>query len=506
MNCADKYSIAVDDLLKDKYNNTKYNAVIFWSDKLNMAIKVFNEEDWVLSKQHEYAGKVKDILMERYTRMPLAHIHSFGCQQNTSDGEYIRGMLAEMGYGFCDVPEEADFVLYNTCAVRENAEDRVFGNVGELVHCKKKRPNMIIALSGCMTQQEHIAEKIKKSYPHVDIVIGTHVTNTLPQLIYKVLTSGKRVFDISEKEDIIVEGMPIKRDGDIKAWIPIMHGCDNFCTYCIVPHVRGREKSRQPQNIIDETKQLVSDGYKEITLLGQNVNSYGKGLDEKVNFSQLLSMINDIPGDFRIRFMTSHPKDCTRELIDTIAACDKVCKHLHLPVQSGSDRILKQMNRHYDVRKYLDLVNYAKEKIPGLMLSSDIIVGFPGETYEDFLQTINLLKQVRYTNLYTFIYSARKGTKAAEMQDPIPYSDKSKWFREMLTVQDEIGIELYANKVGTTERVLIDGVGKSGDGYLTGRTGDNTIVELMGDKADIGSFADVKITKALKWAVFGEKN
>lgn len=459
----------------------------------------------ILQEQQAYTEKVRELLMQRYPHMPLAHVHSFGCQQNISDGEHIKGMLAQMGYGFTDSPEQADFVLYNTCAVRENAEDRVFGNVGELVHCKRRRPDMVIALCGCMTQQEHIAQKIKKSYPHVDIVFGTHVTHTLPEMLYKTLTSGKRTFDISEDKGFIVEGLPVHRDGDIKAWLPIMQGCDNFCTYCIVPHVRGREKSRESRYIIQEARELVAAGYKEITLLGQNVNSYGKGLEEDINFAGLLRQINDIEGEFRIRFMTSHPKDCTRELIDTIAQCDKVCSNIHLPVQCGSNRVLKAMNRHYTVEQYLDLIDYAKGKLPGLTLSSDIIVGFPGETYEEFQETLELLKKVRFTNLYTFIYSPREGTRAAKMDDPVSAAEKSKWFREMLDVQAVINQELMDSKVGTLQRVLVDGIGKAGEPRLTGRTADNVIVEFEGDRSLIGQFVNVQITKALNWAIFGEK-
>ncbi|MBR5486177.1 MAG: tRNA (N6-isopentenyl adenosine(37)-C2)-methylthiotransferase MiaB [Oscillospiraceae bacterium] len=458
----------------------------------------------ILVKQQEYSVKVRELLMQRYTHMPLAHVHSFGCQQNISDGEHIKGMLAQMGYGFTDSPDDADFVLYNTCAVRENAEDRVFGNVGNLVHCKRRKPDMVIALCGCMTQQEHIAQKVKKSYPHVNLVFGTHVTHTLPEMLYKTLVSHKRTFDLSDDIGFIVEGIPVHRDGNIKAWLPIMQGCDNFCTYCIVPHVRGREKSRSSRYIIEEARQLVADGYKEITLLGQNVNSYGKGLDEDINFSKLLRMINDIPGDFRIRFMTSHPKDCTRELIDTIAECDKVCNNIHLPVQCGSNRVLKEMNRHYTVEAYLELIDYAKKKIPGLTLTSDIIVGFPGETYEEFCETLELIKKVRYTNMYTFIYSPRNGTRAAKMPDPATAAEKSKWFREMLDVQAVINQELMDSKVGTVQRVLVDGIGKTGAPRLAGRSDDNTIVEFDGSSDLIGKFVNVQITKALNWAVFGE--
>ena len=362
--------------------------------------------------QKEYAGKVRELNSARELP-PIAHVHSFGCQQNVSDGEKIKGMLAMMGYGFSDSADGADLVLFNTCAVRENAEDRVFGNLGALKHNKKLKPDMLIGVCGCMVQQEHITERIKKSFPYVDMVFGTHVLHTLPQLIYEALTTHKRQISIPQMDGVIAEGIPLRRESKLKASIPIMYGCNNFCTYCIVPYVRGRERSRDPEEIVREAEQLVADGYKELLLLGQNVNSYGRGTD--VDFPELLRRINAIPGEFKISFMTSHPKDATHELIDTIAECEKVTRHFHLPVQSGSSRILKLMNRSYTREHYLELINYAKEHIPDVALTSDIIVGFPGETYEDFQETLSLIREVKYDSLFTFIYSPRKGTKAAEM-------------------------------------------------------------------------------------------
>lgn len=464
---------------------------------------VVSKED--LKKQQVFTEKVRKILEDRYKdTMPMAHVHSYGCQQNISDGEKIKGMLALMGYGFTNSTSDADLVIYNTCAIRENAEDRVFGNVGALKHIKKKNPNMIIGLCGCMMQQKHIVEKLKKSFPYVDLIFGTHVVHELPQNIYNALTMDKRVFNVPDSDGVIVEDLPIKRDGTIKAWVPIMYGCNNFCTYCIVPYVRGRERSREPELILNEIKQLISEGYKEITLLGQNVNSYGKGLDEEITFSELLRRINALDGDFRIRFMTSHPKDATKELIDTIAECDKVCNHLHLPVQSGSDRILKLMNRHYNREQYMELINYAKAKIPDLSFTSDIIVGFPTETEEDFKGTIDLIKEVEYDSLFTFIYSKRVGTKAAEMEDPITDKEKSERFQYLLDVQKDIGVEKYKKYVGKTVRVLVDGEGKSGEDYLTGRTDNFIIVDFKGDKSLIGQFVDVEITQALNWALLGK--
>lgn len=463
-----------------------------------------------LKEEQPFCGdfweKASQLLASRYREEPpLAYVHTYGCQQNVSDSEKIKGILALLGYGFCDSPADADFVLYNTCAVRENAEDKVFGNVGQLVHCKRKKKEMLIGLCGCMTQQPHIAEKIQKSYPYVDLVFGTHQLSRLPEFIYRALQDNKRIIDLSEEGCGIQEGLPAKREGGAKAWLPVMYGCNNFCTYCVVPYVRGRERSRKPADIIAEAKELIAAGYKEITLLGQNVNSYGKGLAETVSFSDLLRRLNALEGEFVLRFMTSHPKDATRELIDTIAACEKVCHHLHLPVQSGSDRILKEMNRHYNKADYLELVRYAREKIPDISFSSDIIVGFPGETREDFLQTLELVKQVRYHFLYTFIYSPRVGTKAAEMPDPIPAAEKSKWFQQLLAVQETIGQEIYDALVGRTCTVLAEGKGRSGEGYLTGRTGQNVIVEFPGEEEQIGSFLPVKITKAMRWAVAGEQ-
>ena len=320
---------------------------------------IVSEED--LQIQQEFSDMVAEIFSNREEN-PLAFVHSFGCQQNVSDGEKIKGMLAKMGYGFTDDTDKADLVLYNTCAVRENAEDRVFGNIGELKIKKRRNPNMIIAVCGCMVQQKHITDRIYKSYPFVDVIFGTHVLHTLPSIILEKLSTGKRQVHITEESGSIAEGIPVQRDSKFKAWVPIMYGCNNFCTFCIVPHVRGRERSRLPRDIISEVEGLVANGYKDITLLGQNVNSYGKEIG--VSFAELLNTLDNIEGEFKLGFMTSHPKDCTRELIDVIASGKHISRHLHLPVQSGSDRVLKTMNRHYDMEKYIDIVNYAKEKIP----------------------------------------------------------------------------------------------------------------------------------------------
>lgn len=454
--------------------------------------------------QKEFCEKVHTVLMNRYDHPPLAFVHSYGCQQNVSDGERIKGLLGKMGYGFTTNLSEADLVLYNTCAVRAHAEDRVFGNVGALKHYKARRPDMLIGLCGCMIQQEHVVEKLQKSYPYVDFAFGTHVLHKLPELLYTRLNSQKRLFDISEENSRIVEGIPIHRDGDIKGWLPIMYGCDNFCSYCIVPYVRGRERSRKPQDILAEARDMLGKGIKDITLLGQNVNSYGKGLDISIDFSDLLSMLNDLPGEFRIRFMTSHPKDATRKLIDTMANCDKVAKQLHLPVQSGNNRILSLMNRGYTRETYLDLIAYAKEKMPEITLSSDIIVGFPSETYEEFCDTLSLIEEVGYDSLFTFLFSKRKGTKAYDMEDPIPYKGKSDWLRELLAVQEKISSERNNRLVGQVMKVLIDGGHKSDDPTLEARTDGNILVTLEGQKNWIGQFAEVEITQAMNFALKGK--
>lgn len=458
--------------------------------------------------QADYTQKVKSILAAKYyDSAPKAYIHTYGCQGNIADSERLMGMLNAMGYEFTEDVSQADFVLYNTCAIREHAEDRVFGNVGILKKYKEENRDLIIALCGCMMQQEHVREKIYNSYPYVDLVFGTHANYRLPELLYKTLNGKKRVICAPDMKGEIAEDIPVYRDKTVKAWLPIMYGCDNFCTYCIVPYVRGRERSREPEQIIAEAKEIIAQGYKEITLLGQNVNSFGKNNESSMNFAELLREINNLDGDFKIRFMTSHPKDCTKELIDAIAECDKVAKHLHLPFQSGNDRVLKAMNRHYDREKYLELVNYAKEKIPDISLTSDVIVGFPGETYEEFKDTVSLIKEVEFTSLFTFIFSARKGTKAAEMPDPISREEKGKWFKELCDVQEEIAARRTAEMNGKTYSVLVEGESKNKEGYLSGRTDGNIIIEFPAAKEEhciIGTFQNVKVTESLNWILRGE--
>lgn len=470
-----------------------------------MPAKIKKVSDEELEVQRQFAHKVNELTSKRYSSKPLACVVTYGCQQNVADSEHIKGMLEAMGYGFTEERTEAKLIIFNTCAVREHAEDRVFGNVGALKKYKLANPDVVIALCGCMMQQQHIAEKIKKSFPFVDLVFGTHVVYKVPELIYSALTKNRRVFELPDVDGVIAEGVPVKRDNDKKAWIPIMYGCNNFCSYCIVPYVRGRERSREVKDVIAEFKSLVDDGYKEITLLGQNVNSYGKDLEPKVSFSELLRMLNELDGDFRIRFMTSHPKDCTKELIETMAECDKVATHLHLPFQSGNDRVLKAMNRSYTREKYLSLINYAKELMGDeLSITSDIIVGFPGETYEEFCDTKSLVEEIKATSLFTFIYSARKGTPAAEMDDPVPYEEKSKWMRELLALQERISGEQMALHKGKVFKCFVYGKGKQGDNYLAARTDGNLIIEFVGDEGLIGTFQKIKVTEPLTYVMLGE--
>lgn len=453
--------------------------------------------------QQEYIKLIAEIMdVRKRGDKPLAYIHTYGCQQNVADSEKIKGMLYLAGFDFTDEAEEADFILFNTCAVREHAEDRVFGNVGALKNIKRRHSSVIIALCGCMMEQQHVADRIRRSYPFVNLVFGTRSLFHFPELLYNVLLTGDRTFERDVNEKTVCEGLPVLRDGNFKGWLPVMYGCDNFCSYCIVPYVRGRERSRASAAIIAEAKDMISKGYKDITLLGQNVNSYGKGLDEDINFAKLLKEIDKIPGDYILRFMTSHPKDCSKELIDTIAEGEHISSHLHLPFQSGSDKILKLMNRRYNREKYLEIVNYAKERIPDVSLTSDIIVGFPGETYEDFCDTLSLIREVEFSSLFTFIYSRRKGTPAAEMEDVATDKEKSAWFTELLKVQEEIAAKRCASMVDGEYRVLVEERNEK-NGFLSARTSGNIIVEIEGEDALIGTFQNVKITEARNWILRG---
>lgn len=441
---------------------------------------------------------LKEIIHEKYGEIPpLAYIHSFGCQQNVCDGEKIKANLSNIGYFFTDNPEMANIIILNTCAVRENAEDRVFGILGEYKHIKEKSPDTVICVCGCMAQEEHVAKRIKETYKQVDLVFGTFVFHEFYQMLYDFFGNNKRIFNQSEEyEDINIYHEQL-RDNKVKAAVPIMYGCNNFCTYCIVPYVRGRERSRKLEDIVTEVKSLVNSGYKEITLLGQNVNSYSYG------FSKLLREINLIDGDFRVNFMSSHPKDATKELIDTILECDKIQNHLHLPVQSGNDRILKEMNRRYTVDKYLEIVDYARSQKSDFSFSTDIIVGFPTETYEEFCDTKSLLKRVKFDNVYSFVYSKRSGTKAALIEDNISEKQKGLWLRELILEQRETAQNWLARFIGKTVRVLVDNDRKE-DGLFRGKCDENIIVEFEGDASLVGTFQNVKIIKSMNWAMLGE--
>ena len=442
----------------------------------------------------EWSGQYRD----RCGHAPLAFIHSYGCQQNVSDGEKLKGMLSKIGYDFTDDTDKAQFILLNTCAVRENAEDRVFGNIGNFKKMKEQNAELVIGICGCMAQQEHVADKIKESYRQVDLVFGTFAYNDLYAMLWEVISKHKRIFNRSEVCTEIDESLTQLRDDKFRAFVPIMYGCNNFCTYCIVPYVRGRERSRSPEAVIAEVRDLVEQGYKEITLLGQNVNSYEYG------FPELLRSIDKIESRYRIRFMSSHPKDATKELIDAIIDCKHVCTHLHLPVQAGSDRILKAMNRRYSVEKYMEIINYARKRVPGFSFTTDLIVGFPGETYEEFCQTKEVIKRVKYDNIYSFVYSRRTGTPAAGLKDDISDKQKGLWLRELLLEQREITSEWFGRFVGQTVEVLAEGEGRTGEGYLTGKNDENIIVEFKADKKYIGEFVKVHITKAMNWALSGE--
>ena len=432
------------------------------------------------------------------------YIETWGCQMNEEDSEKLSGMLKRIGYSRTENKEEAGIILYNTCCVRENAENKVFGNLGSLKKLKKKNPDLIIGICGCMMQQEGMADRILKEFPYVNIVFGTHNAYKFPEYLNRVRTEGVQIKEIFNKETDIVEGLPIDRESSVKAFVTIMYGCNNFCTYCIVPYVRGRERSRKPKDIINEIKDLVSKGYKEITLLGQNVNSYGKGLEEEVNFAKLLRMINEIEGLERVRFMTSHPKDLTEDVIMAIKECDKLCEQIHLPVQSGSNAVLKKMNRHYTREYYLDLVRKIKSEIPGVTLTTDIIVGFPGETEEDFLDTLDLVKEVGYSSAFTFIYSRRNNTPADMMLNQVSEEDKHSRFNRLVEAVNEKAIAQNRAEEGKIVEVLVEGPSKTDETKLMGRTRTGRLVNFIGEDVKAGDIVNVNITKAQKFSLTGE--
>lgn len=434
----------------------------------------------------------------------LYYIETWGCQMNEEDSEKLSGMLENMGYIKTETRNESDIIIFNTCCVRENAELKVYGNLGELKALKKSNPNLIIAVSGCMMQQKGIPELIKKKYPHVDIIFGTHNIHRLPELLNNALQARSTIIEIWDAEGDIIEGLPIQREGDIKAFVTIMYGCNNFCTYCIVPYTRGRERSRDPQSIINEIKELASKGYKEITLLGQNVNSYGKDL-KNITFAGLLRMVNEVEGIERIRFMTSHPKDLTDDVILAVKECKKVCEQIHLPVQSGSTQILKKMNRKYTKKDYLSLVEKIKSEIDGAVLTTDIIVGFPGESEEDFNETLDLVSKVEYDSAFTFIYSVRKGTPAERYETQVPENVKHERFNRLVELLNSISQKKNSEYKDKIVEVLVEGYSKNDETRLTGRTRTGKLVNFTGGDIDLkGKLVNVKIIEPQTWTLQGQ--
>ena len=465
---------------------------------MNTKTTVISQE--ALENQFAFCDKIAALWAAQGVT-PKAYVETYGCQQNEADSEKLRGYLTQSGYAICQEAEGADVVVMNTCSIREHAEQRVFGNLGALTHTKRRHPAQKIFLCGCMAGEEKVSARVKESYPYVDGVFSTHHLWQFPEILYNVLTKKKRQFYVADEAGSIAEGIPQVRDSKLKAWVSIMYGCNNFCTYCIVPYVRGRERSRRPEAILEECRQLAESGCKEITLLGQNVNSYGKDLDCGIDFADLLSQIAQLPGDFLIRFMTSHPRDASTKLFDTMAKYPKIAKQLHLPFQSGSSRVLKAMNRHYDRETYLSKVRYAKSVMPELVLTSDVIVGFPGETEEEFEETISLIEEVRYDSLFTFIFSPRTGTPAAKMEDPTPKEEKNRRFDKLCARQNAISEDIHKSYIGKTLRCLVDGKDKD---TLTARTEGGRLVRFQGPETLIGNYQNLRITGATTWSLTGE--
>ena len=441
-------------------------------------------------------------------RRPGVFIRTFGCQQNEADSERLAGIAVSLGYEYVAGPEQAELILYNTCAVREHAELKALSLTGQLKHLKAANPDLVVGICGCMVAQEHRLSDIKNRYPYVDLLFGTGSPEKLPEYLAEVLTSGKRVFRPDETYSV-PEGLPVRRESGFKAWVSIMYGCNNFCTYCVVPYVRGRERSRRREAILDEVRGLVASGCREITLLGQNVNSYGHGLYEDYGFADLLEDICQIEGDYWIRFMTSHPKDVSPRLIEVFGRCSgdgcrpKIAKQFHLPLQSGSSRVLKAMNRHYDRETYLSRILALREAVPDVALSTDVIVGFPTETEEDFSETLSLLETVRYDAFFSFLFSPRRGTPAERME-PVPETVKAERFARLLDTQNRISLEKNTALIGSAARVLVEGKSKTNDRLLTGRTEKNRLVHFAGDDALIGRFVTVRITSADTYCLTGE--
>ncbi len=425
----------------------------------------------------------------------LYFIKTFGCQMNVHDSEVIGGFLDKLGYRPTRSEGKADIIILNTCCVRESAENKLFGKLGRLKKLKTDNPDLIVGVCGCLPQQEGMADEIKRRFPHVDLLFGTHNIYRLPDLLNDILEKRQHSYEIWPKSKNAPEGLPIRRGSRVRAWVPVIHGCNNFCTYCIVPYVRGRERSRKPDAVINEVTGLVKEGYKEIFLLGQNVNSYGKDLKEKVEFAHLLQRVDKIPGEFRVRFITSHPKDFSDNLIDAVARCPKVCEHIHLPVQSGSTKILKRMHRGYTREDYLALVKRIKDKIPDVSLTTDIMVGFPGETEDDFEDTLDLVREIKYDSAFTFIYNVRKGTPAATMPEQLPEEVKIKRITELISIQNKISFQLNRREEGTEKWVLVEGYSKKDKHFLTGRTRTNKLVVFEGETDLTGELVKIKIDK-----------
>jgi tRNA-2-methylthio-N6-dimethylallyladenosine synthase len=434
----------------------------------------------------------------------LFFIQTYGCQMNEEDSEKLSGMLKRMGYERTENRDEASIIIFNTCCVRENAENKVYGNLGALKKQKEKNPDLVIGICGCMMQQKGMADEILKRFPYVNIIFGTHNSYKFPEYLNRVKTDGVQIKEIVDKETEIVEGVPIDRKSDVKGFVTIMYGCNNFCTYCIVPYVRGRERSRKPEDIENEIKEMVSNGYKEVTLLGQNVNSYGKGLEENITFADLLRRVNKVEGLERIRFMTSHPKDLTLDVVYAIRDCDKVCDQIHLPVQSGSNRILKEMNRHYTKEQYIELAKKIRQEIPDVTFSTDIIVGFPGETEEDFNETLELAKEIQYDAAFTFIYSRRNHTPADKMENQIPDDIKHERFNRLVEIVNNGIAKGNKEAEGKTYDVLVEGFSKNDESKLTGRTRNGRLVNFEGGVELIGKLVNVKIVKANSFSLVGE--
>ena len=462
-----------------------------------MAIKVLSDEE--MKVQRAFIEKMRPLVKGK-----TYHIFTMGCQLNENESEKLAGMASEMGYVYTDTPETADLVIFNTCCIRENAEDKILGQLGYFKSLKRTKTDMVLALCGCMAQEPHMVEKFHKTHgQHLNLIFGTHNLYRFPELLFEAVTTEKKTEDIWEMDGTLAEDIPIKRESSMKASVTIMYGCNNFCSYCIVPYVRGRERSRRPEKILEEIRGLARDGYKEITLLGQNVNSYGKELETPKSFADLLKEICEIDGIFRIRFMSPHPKDFSDELIEVIANEEKVTKCIHLPLQSGSTAVLKSMNRKYTKEQYLSLVEKMKAKIPHVTFTTDIIVGFPGETEEDFLDTMDVVRKVRYDSAFTFVYSRRVGTVADKMENQIDEEVKKDRIGRLIELVNEILEEQNEKFVGTVQKVLVEGRSKTNPEMLTGRVESGKVVNFAGDDALIGNVIDLKITEQRKWYLTG---